>query len=67
VRKDGRPVFDLDDVVDDAAHCVAGRRERAADVQQVVPQLAQPISRQLGGRRLDAVLELVDLRVERVD
>ena len=58
---------ELDPVVDDAAHRVAGRRERPADVQEVVAEIRKPTPHLLGGPVLDVILELVDLVVERVD
>ena len=45
VREDLLALLDLDDVVDDAAHRVAHRRERAPDVQQVVAELGDPVAR----------------------
>ena len=60
-------VLDLDDVVDDAADGVAHRRQRPANVEQVVPKLRNASTRRLGRARLDPVLELVDLLVEVVD
>ncbi len=65
--KDLLAPLDLDHVVDDTADGVASRCERPADVEEVVAELAQACAR-LGRRsRLDNVLELVDLPVERVD
>ena len=67
VREDLLAFLDLDDVVDDAPDGVAGRRERAADVQQIVAEVAEPAPRLRRRSDLDGVLELVDLAVERVD
>ena len=67
MREDLVAFFDFDDVVDDAAHRIAHRREGATDVQQIVAKLGDAISRHRRGLRLDPVLELVDLRVDVVD
>ena len=65
----GRPrrLFELDDVVHDATDRVAHRRERAANVQQVVAQLRDAGSRYRRRLRFHLVLELVDLRIDVVD
>ena len=67
VREHLGALLDLDDVVDDAPHGVAHRRERAADVQEVVAERRDPLARLLGRLVLDLVLELVDLGVDVVD
>jgi hypothetical protein len=61
------PLVELDPVVDDLVHGVAGRREGAADPAHVLAQLAQAqphLRRRLDG---DQIFQLVDLIVERVD
>ena len=61
------PAFDVDPAVDDLAHRIPGRRQGLADVQQVVPDLRDSPARLLGGPRVDAFFELVDLLVDRVE
>ena len=66
VREELLPV-ELDAAVDDPANRIARRRKRAADVQESMPELRDPLADLLGRPVLDVVVELVDLVVERVD
>ena len=59
--------LELDSPVDDLAHRVARRRQRAPDVQQVVAQVGDARADLRGRPLLDLVLELVDLVVHVVD
>jgi hypothetical protein len=57
----------VDAAVDEAADRVAGRRERLADAQHVVPEIGDAPADVARAQALEVVVELVDLVVEIVD
>jgi hypothetical protein len=59
--------LDVDSPVDDAVHCVAGRRDSLAGLEEVVAELREPFSDARRGPVLDVILQLVDLLVQGVD
>ena len=59
-------VTDLDPAVEHAAYGRAGRRDRSPAVEELVPQIREPFSDSLRLPGVEAVLQLFDLRVHRV-
>ena len=65
-RREERMVTDLDPAVEHAAHGGAGRRDRSPAVEELVPEIREPFSDSLRLPGVEAVLQLLDLRVHRV-